>query len=552
MGSDPPTPPPLPQVPQPPQVSPPPPQPPYPPQAPYPLPPPPFCPPPAAGPAPLGYATNAAVFEGQLHPLTIVVSLARALQQLLPIVLVAVVFRAAGRTADTVELIIAGLGSLRVISAVITWATYRYYADGATLHIKSGVLFQSRRSIPLDRIQNINLKRDWIHQLLKLAEVQVETASGAGAEATLSSLSIPQAEALRRQLLETRQPAGAGGADASLIGGNDAAPAETVYQAGIGRLILAGATRNQAGAVFAAIIGFGFYVQDVAGWDVDRALVRRMARLLPDFLASWALAAVGILGLIVVGWVVSMARSVITYYGFRLDRQGGRLRRTYGLFTKRESVFPTHRLQLLRIEAPLIQRKLGLCRVTATTAGSFAEKEDAATSELCPIIERSRVGEVCGLVIEGFDLAGVPWRKVSPKTIRRTAFRYLLVVLIVTGLARLSTPYGWWMAAAAPLAVVGAVLRYRALRWSVTDELILVRHGVWTRQVAVVPRSKIQHTTLTATPFQHRMGLATLHVRTAGGGVGGSGVGIVDLPSGVARGVQDELAATRLAPASPR
>lgn len=501
------------------------------------LPSPPAPPPPtAAAPPPLPYAPNPAVFEGQLHPLTIVVSLVRALQQLLPIVLVAVVFRAAGRTADTVELIIAGLGGLRVVTAVITYATYRYYTDGSTLYIKSGVLFQNRRSIPLDRIQNINLKRDWIHQLLKLAEVQVETAGGAGAEATLSSLSIPQAEALRRQLLRTRGDAAVGA-----VASGDAEPVETVYQAGIDRLLLAGATRNQAGTVVAAILGFGFYLQDVAGWDVDEKLIRRLAGLLPEFMTQWALIVVAFVALVLMGWVVSMVRSVVTYYGFRLDRQAGRLRRTYGLLTRRESVFPTHRLQLLRVEAPLIQRKLGFCRITATTAGSFAEKEEAATSELCPIIERARAGDVCRLVIERLDLDRVPWRKVSRKTIRRTALRYLLIIAVVTGLVRLNTRYGWWVAAAAPLAVVGSVLRYRALRWAVTDELILVRSGVWTRYIEVVPRSKIQHTTLAASPFQRRLGLANLHIRTAGGGIGGSGLSVVDLPDDVARGVQDEL-----------
>ena len=484
-------------------------------------------------PAVLGYADALSMLDGRLHPMTMVVSLIRAVQSLLPIILVAVFLRASGRSSDFVELIVGALGLLRVVGAIILVRTYRFWIEGSSLLIRSGLIFHNRRAIPLDRIQNINLKRDWIHQALGLAEVQVETAGGAGAEATLSSLSVAQAELFRRQLLGLKDDRGA--STAPML------PAQVVYQAGIGRLLLAGATRNQAGAVIAAIIGFGVWVGDLAGWDVNRGLIRRWTRQLPHLAAKWVGLAMGVAALLIVGWIVSMARSVITFYGFTLSRQEGRLRRNYGLFTKRDSVFPTHRLQLLRIEAPLIQRKVGFCRVTAETAGSFAEKEGAATSELCPIIESRRVGEVCRLVIDDLDLATIPWQKVSRLTIRRAALRYLLGLAMVTAVATLNTRYGAWLAAAAPLMVWAAILRFRALRWAATPRLIILRSGAWTRQIQIIPRNKIQHTSLTQTPFQRRLGLATLGIRTAGGGVGGSGIRIPDLPAAVALDTQDDL-----------
>lgn len=483
----------------------------------------------------LTYADPLNLLDGRLHPLTMVVSLIRAVQGLLPIIVVAVFLRASGRSSDFVELVVGGLGTLRVVGAIILVRTYRFWIDGGSLHIRSGLIFHNRRVIPLDRVQNINLKRDWIHQLLKLAEVQVETAGGAGAEATLSSLSVEQAELFRRQLLGLRQEGTDQAAGLSVV------PAEVVYRAGLGRLLLAGATRNQAGAVLAAILGFGVWLGDLAGWNINPRLIRRMTSALPELAAKWVAIGVGLFALVVVGWLASMARSVITYYGFTLSRQEGRLRRSYGLFTKRDSVFPTHRLQLLRIEAPLIQRKVGLCRVTAETAGSFAEKEGAATSELCPIIESRHVGDLCRLVIDGLDLAAVPWRKVSRLTIRRAAIRYLFALAVITGLATLNTRHGLWLAAAAPLMIWAAILRYRALRWAATPHLLVLRSGPWTRHVEVIPRGKIQHTTLTQTPFQRRLGLATLGVRTAGGGVGGSGIRIPDLPDETAVALQDEL-----------
>jgi putative membrane protein len=485
-------------------------------------------------PAPIGYERSQAALEGTLHPLTIVVAIAQTIVRLLPIIAFALLFRIAGRPADKIEIILGLIGSLRGVFAIVVWLTFRYRIEEGVLHIRQGILFHTRRTIPLQRIQNINIKRDWIHQFLGVAEVQVETAGGSGAEASLSSLTLADAQTLRTALLSGRD-------ETASLDAAEQAGGQVVYAASVGRLILAGATRNQAGTVIAAILGGLYYVGEILGGRRGRRVFGWFSRFLPRNTPALAIAAVGIAAVVLLGWIVSMARSVITYYNFRLERHGKRLRRSFGLFTKRENMFPAHRLQVLRVEAPMIQRKLGLCRVIAYTAGSFVESEEAASSELCPIIERRRVGEVCSLVLEDFDLATVPWRKVSRLTIRRAAVRYLLIVLAVTGLATLKSWLGLFALAAAPLALVASLLRYRALRWAVTEKLVVVRFGVWTRVIGVIPRDKIQHTALTSTPLQRRLKLASLVIRTAGGGTGGSGVRIVDLSLDVATQLQDEL-----------
>lgn len=485
------------------------------------------------GSEPIEYQVSEAALEGSLHPMTIGVSIARALQQLLPVIAIALVFRIFGRSVDTIELVIAVLGLLRVVGAIVHYLTYRFRVDSAALHIRSGVLFQQKRVIPLSRIQNINIKRDWINQLLGVAEVQVETASGTGSEATLSSLSLPQAQLLRQRLLGQKE---------SSVDAPAAAPANLVYEAGVGRLILAGATRNQAGKIIAVIFGLFFYAQQLMG-DEQR-FWRRAVRRVPPATLTWTNALAALAALIFLGWIASMVRSVFTFYGFRLEEQNGRLRRTYGLLTRRESIFPTHRLQMLRVESPLIQRKLGLCRVLAETAGSFAEKEEAATSELCPIIERANLNGVVRHVLPGFDLSAVQWRKVSRKTIRRAAIRYCIILsILILGIGYTYRAALWGLAAAPFAAVLFSILRYRALRFGVTHNLVLLRKGVWHRTIAAVPREKIQSTDVTASPLQRRLGLANLGVAVASGAFGG-GLTIVDIPTATAVELQNELMRT--------
>jgi uncharacterized membrane protein YdbT with pleckstrin-like domain len=267
--------------------------------------------------------------------------------------------------------------------------------------------------------------------------------------------------------------------------------AQVVYAASVGQLLLAGATRNQAGAVLGAIAAVAGTLKDAI--DIDNQLWDWFSARLPHGGAAWAAGVVAIVTLLLVGWAASMARSVLTYFGFRLevDPASGRLRRVYGLFTRRESVFPVHRLQIL----------------------------------------------------PGLDLERVGWCKVSPKFVRRATARYGMAYLFVVGVAAAAyrVPGVLWLIAGVPVVFWVAVLQFRALRYALTDSLLLVRKGVWKRVIAVVPRDKVQHAAVASAPLQRRLGLATLSVSVAGGVFSG-GVRVLDLPAADAAALLDALA----------
>lgn len=68
------------------------------------------------------------------------------------------------------------------------------------------------------------------------------------------------------------------------------------------------------------------------------------------------------------------------------------------------------------------------------------------------------------------------------------------------------------------LVVGGGVLpgvRYRHLRWGVTDGVLLLRDGVFWRREAAVPTFRIQHVDLEQGPLERWAGVQKLVVRTA-------------------------------------
>ena len=63
--------------------------------------------------------------------------------------------------------------------------------------IRQGLIGKQERHIPLARVQDVRLEQGVVHRVFGVVKVDIETAGGSGAEASLSVLSVAEAERLR-------------------------------------------------------------------------------------------------------------------------------------------------------------------------------------------------------------------------------------------------------------------------------------------------------------------------------------------------------------------
>ena len=494
----------------------------------------------------------------RLHPLTVLAELLRLFGQFAYVLVAVVAARFLGGAERFDDLYFAALGGAGVLVALLRYLSLRYAVWDGTLHLRRGVLFRQARTIPLDRIQNIDLKQSLLGRLTGVVDVKVETASGSGAEAELSVLSLAAAERLKAELATQRAAAapGSGAGEAPAAAGPSApgwalapaSPAETrtpIWQATLGDLLLLGATQNRAGAILGGLASLYFFVDGYSGVSaragVDAAQVLTGLGAWTAFLAALLALALLVAG----GWVLSIVFTVVKYAGFTLaEAGGGRLVRSYGLATRYESVIPLRRVQALRLVANWPRRALGYWTVYAETAGSFVDKEAGGASIVVPLLDGRERAAFARRIFPGFDLDAAEWQPVSRHAIRRgflRAARLLALAYVAFGIATGSWP--WWplpplLAAAA----LWAWLRWRALRWARAGDFWLAARGVWRRTVWIIPEAKIQWVAVGQNPFQRRLAIATLEVATAGAGPA-RGAEVVDLPDGAARALAAALAA---------
>jgi putative membrane protein len=423
----------------------------------------------------------------------------------------------------------AGMFAFIVVAAVgrqaIELARLRWWVANGAFELRSGVLQVETKSVPVERIQNVDLSEPLIPRLLGLAEVRIETAGATGGEIALRYITRPDAIALR-EVLATRTP-----------GPASEAPATVLLSSSTRELLIAGVTSNRIGALVVVVGAAWGWAFDL-GLDIDGVIgeAGEAARGVGPLL----IAMVVLILMILVGWVVSIAGTLLRYHGFVLTEHGADLRREHGLLTRTSGVIPIRRVQAVRIERPWIRRFVHRATVVADTAGSVVADTDTGSGVVAPIIRDSEVESVVSRVIgiEGPFESGL--ESVSPLAIRRAFVRAAVPVLLVSMAA------AFWQPAAALAAVPGlgaaylwARARYRAIGYRIDGRLLVARSGILTRRSWLVPISKVQSTVVRSSPFQRRFGLATLSVDTAG--PGSHKVTVIDLDALVAATIAQDL-----------
>lgn len=448
----------------------------------------------------------------RLHPATIVINLFDFVRQFIfAIILVALTSK--GRDDATFEIMMAALGGLGVLSSVYRYLVTTYGIQGGALVVKKGGVWKQERTIPLDRIQNVTIKRSIIERLVGVCSVVVETAAGLQTEAQLSSLSQDDAEQLRSRLLSV----------VSTEKGPSFELPPALYMLTIKELMVAGALQNRALWMLFTALGF---LQFGVGSDRIEDLIKT-GRDLSYSVPVW----VGLaLALFLVGWAVSIISTTIKYGGFRIDRYEKGLRMHYGLLAQTEVLLPLRRVQALSVIRPLLYRWFGYAEVRADALGSFDEKMPTGGVTLSPIVNNARVNRLVNFVYHGQSATNVQWRPISRKAIRRSFFRTAFSLGFFFGMAVLVSfpareaaqfpdPPTWFYAVSVALilliAVSYAVARFRRTGWRVDSEFLMIRYGVFKQVVEFVPRGTIQWSSQSSGWWMRRLKLAEVSVATA-------------------------------------
>ncbi|QOC95273.1 PH domain-containing protein [Micromonospora craniellae] len=422
-----------------------------------------------------GYPPDPAQVRQRLHPLSPALHGAKSLA----VVIVGLSWSTLSRVGFgwfVVMVIVLALGA--TVLALISWYYTGYQVVGRELRIHEGLLWRRTRAIPLERLQAVEVVRPLLAQLTGLAELRLEVVGGGKTEAPLAYLSVAEASALRQRLLALAGgPAVAARARAGAVATEDLADQQPVPAAGE-------AAGPQPGRPLHAVANRDLLVSQ---------LLTPQAFLLPfgvafvtvQFLSegSWSFIAVASTLTAMAGILLQPVRRVLDDWRFQLARDGDRLRIRNGLLETRVQTVPLHRVQTVGVTWPLLWRMKGWLRMRLEVAGYSAGEPDQRNrpDRLLPVGDLATGETILAEVLPGVTLASLPLHPPPPR-------------------ARWVNP-----------------LSRQVLGAGLSDEVFAVRSGLLTRQLTMVPYARFQSVRVVQGPIQRLLGLATVHVDTAGG-----------------------------------
>lgn len=449
----------------------------------------------------------------------LVISPVHGLIRLLPVVLVLLL---TGQGDITRLWIAAAAGVLVVLATVLTWLTTRYRVTPERVELHSGWLNRQRRSVPRDRIRTVDLTARLLHRMFGLSVVQVSAGDAASEHSGLSldAVSKPEAERLRRELL-----------DRSALAAPEArvdAPVQVLARLDWAWLRLAPLTLSSlagiaalVGAAFNLIGDLGVNPRDIGpvGSAADRfGAAPLWLGVLVIVVVLLALSVLGALGLFAERW-----------YGYRLTRQTGTdgsstLRVTRGMLTRRSLSVAENRLRGAEILEPLLLRLGGRgaqCRALAT--GLTRASQGGVLQPPVPRAEAHRVASVT----LGAPPAEITLAEVYPhpraallRRMNRAVLPAAVLVLVAFGVGRLAPELSWVGPASLVLLPLAALVgwdRYRNLGHRVTTRHLVTREGSLLRRTVALQLHGVIGWTVRQSVFQRRAGLATVEAITAAG-----------------------------------
>ena len=431
--------------------------------------------------------------------------------------------------------------ALMVGFGVARWFTTTYRIDAEQIQRREGVLQRSVLSVPRNRIRSVSTVARVLHRLLGLTVVRVSTGQEAKGDAgfALDAVRADEVPALRALLLADSLPD-------SLEAGADVPPPERVLARWQPSWLRYSPLSFTGLATIAAAVGVIYQTGAVAALE-DSPLTRQGLDA-AERLGVVATVVVAVLAVLVLGVLLSVVRSLLTFGNLVLSRRdekgAGVLHLQHGLLRVREHTYDMRRLRGGTIRQPLLVRAFGGARLDAVMTGVVGSGEASLLLPPCPAATAEAV--LTELIGQPDAVTGES-RHHGPAATRRRWTRALAlpalfaVGLGVTAVVAAVPPWAWVLCGV--VATAGAFLaadRSRALGHRVGNGWLVARSGSLDRRRDCLAAEGIIGWTARQTLFQRRAGVATLIAATP---AGVKGYRVLDVPA--------ELAWSVAAAASP-
>jgi putative membrane protein len=462
---------------------------------------------------PLGVA----VPDTRQHPIYLIIGTAKTLRQAIPL-LVVTIFGGAPWWVNVV------LFALVMVIAIAQWHVKKYSVVGGVLLLRSGLVNQSVRVVPVSRITALAAFQSLTQRLVGVWGLNVQSPGDRnGSAVTLACLS-------GRRLDELRAALESGGRTTVLINSKSgpgpstiqrylawrrtsvaSAPArglQVIAVLSTVEMLIAAVTNSSISLILLAVLVVWFRFSEyvpIRAWEFMMEIVE------PEGMVAVLIA------LVVVAIAAGVVLGALRLNRFTLIRDGDVLRNSRGLLGKQTATIPVKRVQAVRIVEGFWRMLIGYCSLQVEVAG--IGRTNTNQRMLFPLVRTDRAEALIRRA-----LPELPWPSqpllVLPARVHRRYLTLPLEYAIGSTLLMLFLPRWWELLAILPLPLgyVLGVARAREARWRVDDQSVVLRwRRLLNRNTVIAYRGGPQLTELSSSPWKAKKGVAGFKMRFSSG-----------------------------------
>lgn len=271
------------------------------------------------------------------------------------------------------------LGFTALIGPFLNYYFTTFHIANENFVINKGWLNKENKSVPLERIQSINISQNVVQRILGIAALEVETAGSKAKELEIPGLEKAFADQLKKFLNESKHKVAQ-----TAVSEEDHATLEdlenstvevesetrelvhqesestVILDLGIVDLLKVGITQNHlksGGLALGVVFGFWFKIKDIAeeyfGNYLDQYSLESTVKR-----ATITLLIAGVIVFILASIIVSLVTTINKFWNFKMVKQDDYLEVTMGLLNRREVKIPLNKIQLLEFHSNPLRKLL--------------------------------------------------------------------------------------------------------------------------------------------------------------------------------------------------
>jgi putative membrane protein len=305
-------------------------------------------------------------------------------------------FRNVSSSGNGPVLLIAVAATILVLFLVaglqfMAWQRLTFWFDGdGDFRMDSGIFTRRERRLQLSRLQGVDVAQPLLARVVGLASVNIEVAGAGDSRVTVSYLTLPEAEALRNEVLARSagvRPDAGEAPERPLV----QVPPKDLFVS----LLLRGSTVLLVGVTVLIVV----------------------VTVMAEGTAGLLVLVTGVLPILIV------VSEFTQYFNFHVAESADGLRIKSGLFQIKAQTFPPGRVQAVEFVQPFLWRRKNWVRVRLNVAG-LQSADDSQSTEgsetvLLPVAPRDVALSVVSHVLPNVDLTTIELEPAPARTSKR-------------------------------------------------------------------------------------------------------------------------------------